>query len=68
MRKLASKRRVKARLMIGRWVSHFDMLRHGLPVTPALYEIDWYRALVRRARAAIHEEKGTKNDDDNATD
>lgn len=41
--------------MIGRWVSHFDMLRHGLPVTPALYEIDWYRALVRRARAAIRE-------------
>lgn len=48
MRKQASKRRVKARLMIGCWVSHFDMLRHGLPVAPALYEIDWHRALVRR--------------------
>ena len=55
MRKLASKRRLKARLTIGRWVSHFDMLRHGMPVTPALYEIDWCRALVRRARAAIRE-------------
>lgn len=55
MRKRASRRRVRARLTIGRWVSHFDMLRHGLPVTPALYVIDWHRALVRRARAAIRE-------------
>ena len=61
MRKRASKRRVKARLMIGRWVSHFDMLRHGLPVTPARYEIDWCRALVRRARDAIRE--GENRDD-----
>ena len=60
MRKLASKRRIKARLTIGRWVSHFDMLLHGLHVTPTLYEIDWYRAVVRRARAAIRE--GGKDD------
>lgn len=51
--KRSSKRRVKARLRIGRWVSMAALIYHDLDfgLSAPEYEIDWHNDVVRRGAA-----------------